>query len=102
VTLVPKPDVPIACTLDAGETRDRTAEWREVLTQVAARESTDNGVRLRFPSDAALVARVAELTVKEADCCAFFAFALTVEHEGVWLEVAAPADGLAVVEQLFC
>jgi hypothetical protein len=93
--------VPIACTLDTGETHDRTAEWREVLTHATAREPTDNGIRLRFPSDAALVARVAELTVKEADCCAFFAFALTVEHEGVWLEVAAPPDGLAVVAQLF-
>jgi len=101
VNLVPKPDVPIACTLDAGETVDRTAQWRDVLAHVGARQSTDTGVRLRFPSDPTIVARVAELTVKEADCCAFFAFALTVEHEGVWLEVAAPADGLAVVEQLF-
>jgi hypothetical protein len=101
VTLVPKPEVPIACTLDATETVDRTAAWSDVLARVVAREATDTGVRLQLPSDPTLVARVAELTVREADCCAFFGFAITVEHEAVWLDVAAPPDGLAVVAQLF-
>lgn len=101
VTLVPKPDTPIACTLDATETVDRTAAWSDVLDRVVAREATDYGVRLQLPSDPALVGRVAELTVREADCCAFFAFAISVDHDGVWLDVAAPPDGLAVVRQLF-
>jgi hypothetical protein len=66
-----------------------------------ARETTDTGMRLQLPSDPAAVARVAELLVREAECCAFFSFAITVEHEGVWLDVAAPPDGIAVVESLF-
>jgi hypothetical protein len=101
VTLIPKPDTPIACTLDATEAGDRTSQWAEMLTHVTERAPTDSGVRLRFPSDPSVVAQIADLTVREADCCAFFAFAITVEHEGVWLEVAAPPDGLAVVERLF-
>ena len=101
VTLIPKPDTPIACTLDATEHSDRTSAWADLLVHVTAREHTDTGMRLGLPSDPSLVAQVADLLVREADCCAFFAFALTVEHEGVWLDVAAPADGIAVVEQLF-
>jgi hypothetical protein len=101
VTLVPKPDTPIACSLDAGEAVDRTAVWSEILSHVVTREPTDSGVRLQLPSDPALVAQVADLIVREADCCAFFAFAITVDHDAVWLEVAAPPDGLAVVERLF-
>ena len=101
VVLIPKPDTPIACTLDATEAGDRTSEWRALLADVTRRETTDNGMRLHLPSDPAVVARVAELTVREADCCAFFAFAITVEHDGVWLDVAAPSDGRAVVDALF-
>jgi hypothetical protein len=101
VTLLPKPDAPIACTLGAAEAGDRTAQWAELLGAVTARENTDAGLRLRLPSDPAVVARVAGLAVREADCCAFFAFAITVDHDAVWLEVAAPADGRAVVERLF-
>lgn len=101
VTLIPKPDTPIACTLDAVQAGDRTAQWAELLSDVVAREPTDTGLRLRLPSDPSIVARVADLAVREADCCAFFAFAITVEHDGVWFEVAAPPDGMAVVEQLF-
>ena len=101
VTLIPKPDVPIACTLDGRESVDRITEWADIVALSLARETTDNGVRLQFPSDPAVVARVADLTVREAECCAFFAFAITVEHDGVWLDVAVPPDGLGVVEQLF-
>ena len=101
VTLIPKPDAPIACTLDATEAGDRTSQWAEVLATVVARQRTDSGVRLQLPPDPATVARVAELTVREADCCAFFAFGLTVDHDAVWLEVAAPPDGRDVVDRLF-
>jgi hypothetical protein len=101
VTLIPKPDTPIACTLDATEHVDRTAAWADLLAGVVHREPTANGMRLQFPSDPALVGRVADMLVREADCCAFFSFAITVEHEGVWLDVAAPADGLDVVTRLF-
>jgi hypothetical protein len=101
VTLIPKPDTPIACSLDATEHVDRTTAWAELLAGVTAREPTANGMRLQFPSDPALVGRLAEMLVREADCCAFFSFAITVEHEGVWLDVAAPPDGIAVVERLF-
>ena len=101
VTLIPKPDAPIACTLDAGEAVDRTAQWHDLLAQATERVRTDTGVRLAFPSDPTIAARVADLIVREADCCAFFSFALVVEHGAVSLDVAAPADGADVVDRLF-
>ena len=101
VTLIPKPDVPIACTLDGRESVDRVTEWAGIVALAIGRETTDTGVRIQFPSDPAVVARVADLTVREAECCAFFAFAITVEHERVWLDIAVPPDGMGVVAQLF-
>ena len=72
-----------------------------MLGHVARREPTDAGMRLLFPADPALVASVAELATKEAECCAFFAFTLTIDSEGAALDVAAPAEGREVLLALF-
>jgi len=60
----------------------------------------DGGVRLELDSTTP-VDRLAELVKAEQGCCAFFAFALTVDSRGVALEVRAPAEGLAMVHSLF-
>lgn len=53
------------------------------------------------PQDPMLVARAADLAVREVGCCGFFSFALTVEAGAVWLDVAAPAEGRDVLDSLF-
>ena len=42
-------EVPIACTLGAGEVQSRIAEWREALRDVARREPVEGGVRVHLP-----------------------------------------------------
>ena len=91
---------PVACTLGPEDVPARIAEWREVLGSVTAREPISGGLRLVL-SEGAPVSRIADLTVAEQQCCAFFSFALTVDRRGVALEVTAPADGEAVVAELF-
>ena len=93
--------VEIACTLSSNEAADRTQEWRDALGLVTERRATESGIRLRLPADPVTVGRVAELVTREADCCAFFSFTLTVEHASVWLDVAAPPDGKPVLDALF-
>jgi DNA-binding transcriptional MerR regulator len=93
--------VPITCTLDAGDMPERLDGWGSVLGRVAGRTATDDGgLRLTFDTGVD-VAALARLIAAEQDCCAFFAFALTVDQRGVALEVRAPDDAGPVVAALF-
>jgi hypothetical protein len=44
---------------------------------------------------------VARLVAAEQACCAFFAFAITVDDRGPALEVQAPDDATEIVTALF-
>jgi DNA-binding transcriptional MerR regulator len=92
---------PIVCTLSEDERPDRANAWTELLARAVERESTATGIRLRFDADPELVANIAELAVREADCCSFFSFTFTVDARGVWLAVDAPPDARPVVDALF-
>ena len=96
-----KKSIPIACTLPSEDMGERLQAWMDVLGQVAQREETRNGMRLSFPADPQLVASVAELATKEAECCAFFTFTLTIDADGAELDVAAPPEGREVLLGLF-
>lgn len=93
--------VPIACTLSSAEAADRSTVWADLLARVTERQATIEGVRLRLPAEPDVVARAAELAVREAECCAFFSFTVAVDSAGAWLDVAAPHEGRAVLEALF-
>ena len=90
----------VACTLSAGATKGRLAEWQALLMYVDRREQLDGGVRCVFaslvPSD-----ELMRLVAVEQDCCRFFRFAITIDDRGVALEVRAPADARRIVESLF-
>jgi hypothetical protein len=92
---------PIACSLSSAEAVDRTSAWAGLLDLATERQGTASGVRLRLPADPGLVARAAELAVREAECCSFFSFTLAIDAKGAWLEVAAPPDGRVVLDELF-
>lgn len=91
----------IACTLDAGALPDRLADWRTLLDGVRSRAATTDGaLRVEFGDDVR-VADVAELVAAEQHCCAFFSFAITVDQDGVGLEVRTPAGADNIVASLF-
>jgi len=100
--LVTKPeDTPIACTLEAGALPDRLAEWRAVLDQARSRgTAADGALRIDF-GDGLSLTELARLVDAEQHCCAFFSFAITVDHRGVALEVRAPDGAGAIVASLF-
>jgi hypothetical protein len=93
-------DVPVACTLAAGEMTGRLGEWQALLEAVTARFPLQDGVRLEFGADTA-VGEIARLAAAEQDCCRFFRFAVLIDPRGVALEVHAPADAADVVTALF-
>ena len=84
VELIGRPDhPPIACTLDGGSMPDRLADWRALLDHTRSRVTTaDGALRIEF-EDHVPVGDLAQLVAAEQNCCAFFAFAITVDQRGV-------------------
>jgi MerR family transcriptional regulator, copper efflux regulator len=96
----PAGEVPIACTLEAGDMSTRLDEWNTLLHGVTARLPLDGGLRLEFRSDTD-VTEIARLAAAEQSCCRFFGFALVIDGRGIALEVHAPPDGEPVLTTLF-
>jgi hypothetical protein len=96
-----EPSPPIACTLSTEERPDRVNAWTDVLARATEQESTATGIRLRFDPDSQLVSTIADLAVREAECCAFFTFTITVDSGGAWLAVDAPTEARPVLDALF-
>lgn len=94
-------DPPLACTLEPGAMPDRLADWRAILDQARSRTTTDDGaLRVQFDHEVALD-ELARLVAAEQHCCAFFAFAITVDPRGVVLEIRAPDGATDIVASLF-
>lgn len=90
---------PVACTLDAAGAAAQLQGWAALRPMVTALERTADGIRLRFaPAAAAAVAGVAE---REAACCTFLMFALSLDAHGSELAItSATAEGVAVAHLL--
>jgi DNA-binding transcriptional MerR regulator len=88
----------IACALDPSQVAARTSRWQQITAE-ATRDTIRNGVRLTLPVECA-----AELTALAADeqrCCPFFDFRLQLDGPRVHLEVRAPQEARAMLDQLF-
>ena len=80
---------------------DRMAEWQALLAHVQNRSTgVDGAVRVEL-DDEVSIEDVARLVAAEQHCCAFFAFAITVDGRGIGLEVRAPEGAAPIVESLF-
>jgi hypothetical protein len=92
---------PIACTLELDEVPQRIEGWRDLLSHARDRVwLADGGLRIELDADVS-VATLAQLVADEQRCCAFLAFAITVDARGVALEVQAPEGAHEIVETLF-
>lgn len=94
-------EVPVACTLGAADQPGRLAAWTDLLAGVQHRESIDGGLRLVFGPDPEFAARLADLAMREQQCCSFFTFTLRLTGQAVELDVTAPPDAAEVVADLF-
>ncbi|NUV70421.1 MerR family transcriptional regulator [Streptomyces sp. CAI-121] len=90
--------VPVACSLSGDGLGERTDQWRDAVSG-ANRAALPEGLRLTLPADR--VARIAELAAAEQACCPFFDFRLHLDGPYLHLEVRAPADGGALLTDLF-
>ncbi len=90
--------IPIACTLTAADARDRVEAWRAFLSEevVAARRDGDV-LRLALAPDDRSLLRAVDLAAREKACCGFFTFAIAIEADRRWLEVAVPPEAAGIL-----
>jgi hypothetical protein len=91
-------EVPIACTLSAGDQPVRMAAMREVGRRaLVGLQVSDRRARLRFHGERE---RVDALVAGESQCCAFFHFATTPVGEETELEIRTPEGGEPLLRAL--
>jgi hypothetical protein len=86
--------VPIACSLDAGEARDRWHEWQALAPTLRSVERPVHGLYLHFTADDATRAELQRLVVAERQCCGFVSWDL--EDRGDELVVTINGDPTGV------
>lgn len=89
---------PVACSLSGEGTSERATQWREAVGG-AVRTQVPDGLRLTLPVEQAVA--LTALAAAELQCCPFFGFRLHLDGTQVHLEVRAPADGAALLADLF-
>lgn len=94
--------VPDSCTLPTAAQPVRMSEFDELLrTAVTGQERTGaTSLRLMLKADPAVAATTAELAAREANCCGFFAFTLTITGLDLHLTVEVPPAQVDVLEAL--
>jgi len=89
-------DIPIACSLSAGDLADRKGAWRTLLdTLLVAQERVPGGLRLVVRPGAG--PQLKALVDLERDCCPWITFAVDAESA----TMTAQDEGEEVLVQMF-
>jgi hypothetical protein len=91
----------IACSLGAGDLRQRLSEIAEVGADSLIGRSTDGDRHLlRFRADAQTRRRLAAIVTAEAKCCSFLDLSLEARSGELVLSIHAPDGGQPIADQL--
>jgi hypothetical protein len=93
-------EAPIACTLDAGDFKQRLASIAE-LNRDALRSHERDGLVMHLRYDAKFADRVNEMVRRETQCCAFLRFDTRQEGDEVLLTITSPEEARVASETLF-
>ena len=92
-------DLPIVCSLDAGELERRLATIGEVGAKSLVDRQEDSGRHLlRFRPDPGVRERLEGIIDAESQCCAFLDLSLQEDGDHLILSVAAPEAGQATAD----
>jgi hypothetical protein len=100
LTVTTSEPAPVACTLGAGDFRQRLA-WIADLNRDALRAQRRDGLRLELTYAPAALDRVREMVARERDCCAFLTFDLQQEADAVRLVIEAPENVRGALDAVF-
>lgn len=94
--------MPEACTLPTTEQPLRVAEFDELFRLVTEIDRPDP-TRLQMtllPAEPTVAAHAAELAAREARCCGFFTFTLTVRQSALQITIETPPAHVGVLNAL--
>jgi hypothetical protein len=97
-------DLPIACSLNESELRERRRTiLAAVRTEAIETASLPNGYCYHFAGTAGILAKLADLVNLEHQCCAFLTFRIIVEagDAPIRLEVTGPPEAKEVIAEFF-
>lgn len=87
-------DVPVACSLDASAlAQRRDGLLADLIARAESRVEHADGISLRFPADAELLALLVQVIEAERRCCRFLTFQLTVAPDGGPFELRLSGPG---------
>lgn len=95
-----KADAPIACTLDAGDFKTRTAQF-EALASRHLKHVSREPLLIELTYAAEALPELRDLIGKEKECCAFLDFDLKEVRDGVRLRITAPEAARDAADTLF-
>ena len=93
-------DIPIACTLDAGNLKDRLASIAS-LNARSLKGSRRDGLTLTLNYLPSALEDVRKMVAGEQICCAFLDFRIQEEAEQVTVTIVAPEEAKEAAENLF-
>ena len=91
---------PIACTLAAGDFKDRVG-WIRELSAKSLRSHHRDGLMLKLAYDRCAAAEVHEFVRREQACCGFLRFEVRESADAVHLTITAPPEAESVADDLF-
>ncbi|WP_179040451.1 hypothetical protein [Rhizobium leguminosarum] len=91
---------PIACTLDAGDFKNRTAQI-EALASRHLRHLTRQRLSIELTYASEALSELRDLVLKEKECCAFLDFDLREDRDSVRLRITAPETARDAADTLF-
>jgi hypothetical protein len=94
-------DLPMVCSLDRGELRQRLAEIAAVGAESLIDRSVDGDRHLlRFRSNPIAYRQLEGIVAAEAKCCSFLDLSLARQDDEIVLSIAAPEDAQALAAGL--
>ena len=89
-----------ACLLPVDGQAARLAAFEDLFAAsvLSVERAEATRLRLGFEPDPAVAATVADLAMREADCCGFFTFALTAQTGRLDLDVTVPEPRAGVLD----
>jgi hypothetical protein len=91
---------PIACTLSAGDFKDRLG-WIRELSAKSLRSHRREGLMLELTYDRCAAADVHEFVRRERACCGFLRFDVREGADAVHLTITAPPEVESAADDLF-
>lgn len=100
------PGAPLACDMTgASDTpEERLAEYGRLFSHALVERQRDaDGVRLRFALKPGVIDWVADLVRREAACCPFFSYELTIEQDRLAWRTSSEAGAAAraILDELY-